>query len=153
MATIRSFQWAKSGIGMSLSFLYRSHFEMCCQMASASKDPEIREQWTELGEYWRKKAEADEHQISVHTAPSNLIPLPVAGLAPPQPKFEVKLNVAMDTSTSSIPEQRLEMPLHLTPTLISEAVPVQGKAKPTLPPFGGSSDIWAKIASPISLES
>ena len=135
---------------MSLSFLYRSHVEMCFQMAATTTNPEVREQWTKLGERWRQKAEADGHQVPLHKATANLGPTPVPDVAPVQ-QFDARLDGATCTSSAEITQQKCEAAPNLAPTLISEVVPLQEKAKPKPSHAGDLSDIWTKIASPINL--
>ena len=115
---------------MSLSDLYRCHVEMCFQMAAASKNAEVRQQWTKLGERWRQKAEADEHANS----------------------HELTLNLVKGRSGLELAQRKLEAAPNSAPTLILGGASLEQKAKPAPLRSGSLSDIWARIASPINLE-
>jgi hypothetical protein len=135
---------------MSLSDLYRCHVEMCFQMAAASKHVEVRQQWTKLGERWRQKAEADEHNSPREVTP-NLAVAVVPELAPLQPKLKVTPNLAKGRSSLEIAQQKLEPAPSSAPTVILNGASLEQKAKRAPLDSGGLSDIWARIASPINL--
>jgi hypothetical protein len=140
---------------MPLSFLYRGHAEICSWMAATAKDAEIREQWTELSEHWRSKAEADAHQAPLFVSASNsayqspnlvpevMTPLAQEPVAAAQaPGFVCEATTPMQEPLT-VP-QGPSLVAEATPTLHQEPVPATSNA-------GGLDAIWAKIAGPINL--
>ena len=144
-----------SGFGMSLSVICRTYSEMCFQSAATSQSAEIREQWTRLGEQWRKKAEADEHQDGPKKATPNTARTAVLDVTPTQKRPEAIFNLASNAITSALAQQKREATSKLadeSPTLIPEGPDLQQKAGSTTAHVKELSDIWARIASPIDLE-
>jgi hypothetical protein len=135
---------------MSLSDLYRCHIEMCFQMAAASKNPEVREQWTKLGERWRQKAEAPEHKIPYQVTPSLAVPVVPEGV-PLQP-LKVTPNLAKAPPSLEVAQPKLVATPNSAPALVLDGASLQQKAKPAPLQSGSLNDIWARIASPINLE-
>jgi hypothetical protein len=115
---------------MTLVSLYQTHADVCLEMAAISKTREIKEQWLELADNWRQKANRSEGLPEAAAEPS---PQPIPAVTAPD-IFGHNLS-GIATTEPPASQDVLEAPNAPTPSLS----PTSGDVtKPGLQIKGGS---------------